>query len=396
MLLTLLSPSGVAAVTGSGAITLGSVSVDGAGTSTIQASGAISLGAVSVAGVGTSTIQGTSATTLAGVAFAGAGTSTVQASGSIALGSVSVAGAGSPVAQATGSIALDSVTIAGTGAVLPFVLPGPLVGQLACVAPSVVGLVLTVPGFASLACVAPSVEDLVCTVGSSASLACVVRNAWAFPAVSFTRSVDVKFREAGTPYVNLGATTVDVPWCGVDGDLILLAVTVRGVGTFTTPAGWSLVALVEISFCRTAVFSRVKAPSDVGNVVVTVDATVAQTTIGQMFAFSGASTVTAGAPFTSTTSNETIGPVPGVTAAKGEVVVAIGARSNEWATITALSGDGLTWQQAAAVSTTIGGDAGQVVDLAACSGAVIVTDKTWSTPGTTATAKTGIMLVVSP
>ena len=206
----------------------------------------------------------------------------------------------------------------------------------------------------------------------------------------------VTFREAGTPYANLGATTVDVPWCGVDGDLILLAVTVRGAGTFTTPAGWSLVALVEISFCRTAVFSRVKAPGDVGNVAVTVNATSAQTTIGQMFAFAGGATVAAGTPFLSTTSNATIGPVPGVTAAKGEVVVVVGAKSNDWATIDTLSGDGLTWQQAAAVATTAGGDAGQVVDLAECATAVTVTDKTWTATASTASAKVGIMLVVSP
>lgn len=396
MLLTLLQSGSVMTVTGTGAITLDSVSVDGAGTSTIQASGSISLASVSVAGAGSSTIQGSGAVALDSVSVAGAGNPVVAASSAVTLDAVAVSGLGTPTIQGTGAVTLGSVSIAGVGDVLPFVLPGPVVGQLACVSPSLGGLVLTTPGTAALACVAPSFEDLVCTVASAASLACVVRNVWAFPAVSFTRSRAVTFREAGTPYANLGATIVDVPWCGVEGDLILLAVTVRGVGTFTTPAGWSMVALVEVSFCRTAVFSRVKAPGDVGNVAVTVDATISETTIGQMFAFAGASTVTAGAPFTSTTSNATIGPVPGVTAANGDVVVAIGARSNDWVTISTLSGDGLAWQQAAAVTTTIGGDAGQVVDLAECASAVTVADKTWTATGTTAAVKVGIMLVVSP
>ena len=128
MLLTLLRSGAVAAVTCTGAITLDGVVVDGAGTSTILAAGAITLDGVDVAGSGTSTIV------------------------------------------SAGAITLDSVDVVGAGEVLTL-LPGPLVGHLDC----------------SAAAVAP--VAMVCTVAAGAMLGCVVNNAWAFPAVSFTRSL---------------------------------------------------------------------------------------------------------------------------------------------------------------------------------------------------------------
>ena len=156
-----------------------------------MASGAVSLGAVTVASAGTSTIQGAGAVTLGSVSVAGTGSPVAQAAGAIALGGVLVAASGAQLfpkiwAEGWGTVAWGTTDDAlGAGGPL---LPGPLVGQLACVAPSVVGLVFTVPGSASLACVAPSVEDLVCTVAADATLACVVRSTWALPAVSFTRA----------------------------------------------------------------------------------------------------------------------------------------------------------------------------------------------------------------
>ena len=116
MLLTLLSPSGVAAgVTASGAITLDAVAIDGVGTSYIVASGAITLDAVTVAGSGTSTVQATGAVTLGDAVIDGLGTSYVVASGAITLGAVSIDGAGDwrYGSTGTGAITLDGVTSSG-------------------------------------------------------------------------------------------------------------------------------------------------------------------------------------------------------------------------------------------------------------------------------------------
>ena len=201
-------------IVASGAVTLGAVVVTGLGTSTAQALGAIALDAVSVAGVGdvvALAITATGAVALDAATVAGVGTSTVQATGAMALGAVSVAGVGSSTVQGGGAVTLGAAVIAASGAQLfpkiwaegwgtvawgtsgdalgdgVLLFPGPVVGQLACVAPSIGGLVLSTPGTAALACVAPSLDDLVCTVASAASLACVVRNVWALPPVSFTR-----------------------------------------------------------------------------------------------------------------------------------------------------------------------------------------------------------------
>ncbi len=205
------------------------------------------------------------------------------------------------------------------------------------------------------------------------------------------------FREAGVAYAGLGATTVDVPWCGLTGDLVLLAVTVRGAGTTATPAGWSVVSSFTTSFYRTDIFSRIKQAGDTGNIVVTVSASSAQTTIGQTFAFNGGATVTVGTPYLSTTSNLEIGPISGITVGVGEVVVVVGGRSNDWTAIDSLSGDGLTWQQIGNASTASGGDAGQVADCAAngTASAVVVSSKTWTT-NEVGTAKGGVMLRVVP
>lgn len=148
MLLTLLRSGAVAAVTCTGAITLDGVVVDGAGTSTILAAGAITLDGVDVAGSGTSTIV------------------------------------------SAGAITLDSVDVVGAGEVLTL-LPGPLVGHLDCSAAGIEGLTMVTPGATALDCRVAAVAPvaMVCTVAAGAMLGCVVNNAWAFPAVSFTRSL---------------------------------------------------------------------------------------------------------------------------------------------------------------------------------------------------------------
>jgi hypothetical protein len=116
VLLTLLSPSGVAAgVTASGAITLDAVAIDGVGTSYVVSSGAITLDAMTVAGSGTSTVQASGVIALDAVSVAGVGTSTVQATGAVTLGAVSIAGAGDwrYGSTGTGAISLDDATSSG-------------------------------------------------------------------------------------------------------------------------------------------------------------------------------------------------------------------------------------------------------------------------------------------
>lgn len=207
----------------------------------------------------------------------------------------------------------------------------------------------------------------------------------------------VTFRAAGTPFTGLGATTVNVPWSGNTGDLVLLAVTVRGAGTTDTPAGWSVVSSFTTSFYRTDIFSRIKQAGDTGDVVVTTNATGSQTTIGQTFAFANGATTAVGTTYLATASAFEIGPIPGMAIDAGACVVVIGGRSNNWTGIDSLSGDGLTWQQIGNASTTAGGDAGQVADCATndTAGTVTVAAKTWTT-NELGGARGGVMIEVTP
>ena len=104
-------------ITGSASITLGALTVAGAGTlgpEPINGTGSITLGALTVAGAGT----------VAGGAITG--------TGSITLGALTIAGvgtvAGGPV-TGTGSITLGALTVAGSGTVGPEPPPPPVIGN---------------------------------------------------------------------------------------------------------------------------------------------------------------------------------------------------------------------------------------------------------------------------
>lgn len=188
----------------------------------------------------------------------------------------------------------------------------------------------------------------------------------------------VSYIGAGTPYAGLGAATIDVPLPAgsVDGDLLLLSITVRGAVTITPPAGWTLVGGGAVSFLKFNVFSKIRA-GDADPVSITTSAISSQTTVAQCQAFRGAAGVNAGTAHAVSGSTTVIGPVAGISAAAGSIVVVVGASVNDWATITALSGDGLTWSQVEA-NTTAGGDAGQVIAWAPTPSATTVTAKSWT------------------
>jgi len=189
------------------------------------------------------------------------------------------------------------------------------------------------------------------------------------------------FIAAGEAYAGLGGISVDVPFCdGATGDLLIMAVTVRGSVTIETPSGWSLVVAMTIGFTSTSIFRRAQQPGDGGAVTVTTNAAGSQTTVGQMFSFRGAQTLVVGDILTDTGNVISIGPVPGIAVRTGAYVFALGSRANDWATITTLSGDGLTWVQVGNAGSESGGDAGQVVEVAKNeTGATVdVSDKTWT------------------
>jgi len=110
-----------AVITGTGAITIGAITVSGAGKIHHVGTGAISIGAVTVSGSGTvvSTITGTGSITLAAVTVAGVGSIHHVGTGTIAVGTITVSGSGtvSSTITGTGAITIGAVTLSGTGTV---------------------------------------------------------------------------------------------------------------------------------------------------------------------------------------------------------------------------------------------------------------------------------------
>lgn len=105
------------AVTGSGAIALGAVTVSGTAEREIAGTGAIILGRITVAGTAERTVTGTGAITLGVLAVAGTAQlgGEVSGTGAIALGAVTVSGTAERELHASGAITLAALTVAGAG-----------------------------------------------------------------------------------------------------------------------------------------------------------------------------------------------------------------------------------------------------------------------------------------
>src|SRR5271157_884454 len=123
-----------AAITGSGAVTLATISAAGAGAFTAPASGAVTLGSIAVTGSGQATGPGTTtgsgAITLGSIAPAGAGGFSTTATGSIALATMVLSGSGQAtgpgVTTGSGAITLGSIIVtsaANGGGIQPLWLP---------------------------------------------------------------------------------------------------------------------------------------------------------------------------------------------------------------------------------------------------------------------------------
>lgn len=114
-----VSGSGAVARDSTGAITLGAIEVDGTAEREITSTGAIALGSIVVAGTGSvdsaDTITGTGAVELGAITVSGTAEREIPGNGSITLGRITVAGAGKRSADATGAITLGPIVVSGAG-----------------------------------------------------------------------------------------------------------------------------------------------------------------------------------------------------------------------------------------------------------------------------------------
>jgi hypothetical protein len=89
------------------------------------------------------------------------------------------------------------------------------------------------------------------------------------------------------------------------------------------------------------------------------------------------------------------GPITGFTPDAGTgAIIVIGAKADDWTTASALSGDGLTWNELMDAPTTAGNDAGLVVDDALNWTSGAITNKTFSVTGGTSVPSAGLMFAL--
>ena len=110
-----VTATGSFSTTGSGAITLSPFSVSGVGATGQFGAGAITLGAVTPSGTGTFAVKGTGAITLGALSPVGVGSFKVTGSGSIALAGLGVSGVGITGQFGAGAITLAPLIVAGVG-----------------------------------------------------------------------------------------------------------------------------------------------------------------------------------------------------------------------------------------------------------------------------------------
>lgn len=110
-----LKEAAAGSVTGTGAITLGPVTVAGTGERTVTGTGAITLGPVAVSGSGGGPVAGTGSITLGPIAVAGTGERSITGTGAVTLGPIAVAGTGERSVTGTSAITLGPITVSGTG-----------------------------------------------------------------------------------------------------------------------------------------------------------------------------------------------------------------------------------------------------------------------------------------
>ena len=107
-------------ITGTGALTLGAITLSGAGVREIVAvSSALDLPSIVLSGDGTvgGAITGTGALTLPSITMSGTGTREITGTGAVTLPSITMSGTGVREIPGSGDIALPAITMAGAGSV---------------------------------------------------------------------------------------------------------------------------------------------------------------------------------------------------------------------------------------------------------------------------------------
>lgn len=187
------------------------------------------------------------------------------------------------------------------------------------------------------------------------------------------------------------------------GDFMVAIVTARGNGTIGTPSGWTQRFQEQLyttdNLHKLGIFYRFYQAGDGNPTFTYTGGSSGHTVIGQIFAFRGVDTSNPIPDLGANSGNasaQNIGPITGFTptnAGTDGCVIVIGHRADDWTSVAALTGDGLTWNEIGEPDSTSGSDAGQVYDYALYSGSPpTITNKTFTVTGGAANTGAGKMI----
>src|SRR5437870_974588 len=191
------------------------------------------------------------------------------------------------------------------------------------------------------------------------------------------------------------------------GQLMIAYVTARGNGTLGAPAGWT-VSFEEQwrtadNLHRAMIAWRIFRTNDALPTFTYTGGAANNDVIGQLAVYSGTDQINPLADLGAISNNATaqnIGPITGFTptnAGNNGAVIVLGHRADDWTSVATLSGDGLTWVQIGAPSSTLGTDAGMVWNHAIYSGAPpTITAKTFTVTGGATNTSAGKMISIKP
>ncbi len=164
------------------------------------------------------------------------------------------------------------------------------------------------------------------------------------------------------------------------GDILILVAGNRSLGApkdaITIPGGWDLVldeinSNVLIGGQNHLVIAWRRVDDVIREVAPVVGFSTFITNMSQVIAVRGVDNIVPIAEFTVSSSTagaapHTIGPITGLTVAAGNAALVVGQLSDNFFDpgIDTLTGDGLTWAELVEASTTLGSDAGYVIDMA--------------------------------
>lgn len=212
-------------------------------------------------------------------------------------------------------------------------------------------------------------------------------------------ATEIEFVGVGTPSATDGGSNPTPALSGSeqDDDLMILAVYSReGVdGSIADPSGWTRIYHDLGTSGLIGLWYRYFVTADSAPAVALSNHASGDTVIARVATWRG---VKAGGPYavgtmSPNTSQADIGPISGVALPRKGLVLVFGGRQDDWTSVAVLSGEDLNWQEVDETDSTLGNDAGSVLDYAINPFLdIIVSSKTFDVTGGAANYGKGVML----